>query len=179
MMKHRNTFSTEVVKSLFLETDIQNLLGPDCEQLAVASPALTRGFGLDNLLQRCLPAAASLKVQDSKSDTSDSPVSRPLLCFQICLLSFFTFVWLSRECDVQNPLTGKCLLDSHNLGLVRVTKVGSGASHKLAVLQGVCWKESLYRYILNIFLQICEISFLSSYAFRRMHKLLWNQPHWN
>lgn len=92
MMKHRNTFSTEEVKSLSLEIDIQNLLGPDCEQLAVASPALTRGFGLDNLLQRCLPAAASLKVRDSKSCTSDSPVSRPLLCFQICLLSFFTFV---------------------------------------------------------------------------------------
>lgn len=44
MMKHRKTFSTELVGSLSLEIDIQNLLGPGTEQLAVASPALTEGL---------------------------------------------------------------------------------------------------------------------------------------
>lgn len=42
--KHRSKFSTELVKSLSVEIDIQSPLGPGSEQLAMASPALTKGL---------------------------------------------------------------------------------------------------------------------------------------
>lgn len=106
--------------------------------------------------------------------THQTPVYRPVdSCALKCPVELLHLCLVVKRIQRAKYITGLVFAkDLYNFGLIRVTKVDSGANHELTVLQGVYCKVFLCRYFLNIFLEFCEVSFLSSYGFRQMCKLL-------
>lgn len=125
-----------------------------------------------------VPDAASLEICNSAAHMSGSPVSTPedncaskFACWGALVL--FDFQENTRY--KMHYWASVC----ERLVLPRGDKGNKNRQGCKSWAGSFKRKKNLYRYFLTIFLEFCEVSFLSSHAFRQMYKVLWNQPYWN